>query len=521
MRYKGEKMNTFMNALQDATNFSHTENGALTHKTTRSAVYDMFALGGAYRVRSNEDVILLFKNAYEEDKNLALKCLFYLRDIRGGQGERRFFRVCFKWLCNTHPNDARKLIQYLPEYGRYDDLWYSTENTELWRNTIAIVEDQIYLDLDSKTPSLLAKWLPSENTSSHETRKIAKKIRMALDMTAKQYRKALSTLRKRINIVERLMSENRWEEIEFDKIPSKAGLIYKNAFARRDIIAQKYEKFIKSDKTTVNAKTLYPYEIVSQVANKLNSYWWDDDYKINMTDIERATVEKYWNNLPNYLEDGTIDSFLAVVDTSGSMTGRSASAPINVAISLGIYGAERAKGAFKDHYISFSSRPQLIKIEGVDFADKVKRIYETNLCENTNLCGVFDLLKETALSTPGAANDLPETIIVISDMEIDSMASGYDWRGGNYFKGWTTENAATEMELIRQDWANHGLKLPNLVYWNVEARNNNILDNGKGVTFVSGCSPVIFEQILKGVTGYQLMLDKLMSDRYNVIKIED
>jgi len=499
--------NLFMQGLQNATNFMRTENGALAHKTTNSAVYDMFALGGAYRSRSDNDCTLLFKNAYEEDKNLAVKCLFYMRDVRGGQGERRFFRICFKWLCDKHPEDARKLVRYLPEYGRYDDLWYATENTECWRNTIAIIEDQLALDLDSKTPSLLAKWLPSENTSSYETRRIAKKICKSLDMTNKDYRKTLSTLRKRIKVVETLMSENRWDEIEFDKIPSKAGIIYKNAFARRDLIAQKYENFIKSSKTTVNAKTLYPYEIVAKAIQNYGN------------DLDKEVIEKYWNNLPNYLEGGNNQSIMCVVDTSGSMTGYDASAPINVAIGLGIYAGERCTGPFQNHYISFASKPQLIKIEGVDFVDKVKRIYRTSLCDNTNLCGVFDLLKDVALSNPGAAADLPDTIVVISDMQIDEGASNYGWRVHGDYTSWTKNNAATEMEKIRQDWANYGLKLPKLVYWNVDARENTILDSGDSVTFVSGCSPVIFEQICKGLTGYQLMLEKLMSSRYEQITL--
>lgn len=508
--------NLFMEGLKEATNFTKTENGALAHRTTNSSVYDMFAFGGAYRKRSKDDKILLFKNAYEEDKDLALKCLFYLRDVRGGQGEREFFRICFNWLCKTYPSDARKIYTLLPEYGRYDDLWYATANTEVFRNAIALIEDQLALDLDSKTPSLLAKWLPSENASSYTTKNMGRKIRKALGLSSKTYRKQLSTLRERIKVVETLMSENRWDEIEFDKIPSKAGLIYKNAFARRDIIAKKYENFIKSDKTTVNAKTLYPYEILSQITSNIRPEggWYRRQNILYMNELERATVEKYWNNLPNYLEGGSNQSIMCVVDTSGSMTmrGCGAAIPINVAISLGIYAGERCSGPFKNHYISFASKPQLIKIEGVDFADKVKRIYDTNLCDNTDLTAVFKLLKNIVLSNPDAAADLPDTIVVISDMQIDEGTTGYSW---------SRRHAATEMETIRQEWAACGLKLPKLVYWNVDARDNTILDSGDSVTFVSGCSPVIFEQICKGLTGYQLMLNKLLSDRYKAVKLED
>lgn len=503
-------MNSFLNELKQVTNYKTTENGALAHKTTNSAVYDLFALGGAYRHRNEADCILLFKNAYEEDKVLALKCLFYLRDIRGGQGEKRFFRICFNWLSKEHPEDVRKLYTLVPEYGRYDDLWYSTKNTEVFKNTLALIEDQLALDLDSTTPSLLAKWLPSENASSKETKSMAKIIMKGLDLTSKEYRQDLTKLRERIRVVENLMSHNRWDEIEFDKLPSKAGLIYKNAFARRDLIAQKYTNFIKDKKTKVNADTLYPYEIVKKALD----CDYDDEVNIQAT-------EKYWENLPNYItsEDNSI---MCVIDTSGSMTGYEASAPMNVAIGLGIYAGERLTGPFKDHYISFASRPQLIKIEGINFVDKVHRIYKTNLCDNTNLKGVFDLLKATALKDVNNIKDLPKTIVVISDMEIDAATGSYWWRNDVKDTLWTTDTAATEMEKIREEWAAADLTLPRLVYWNVDARQNTILDSGKGVTFVSGCSPVIFEQICKGVTGYQLMLDKLNSDRYAPIgeKIE-
>lgn len=494
-------MNTFMNGLQNASNYAVTENGALAHKTTRSAVYDMFALGGAYRKRNDEDCILLFKNALEENETLALKCLFYLRDCRGGQGERRFFRVCYKWLAQKHADVARRNFELISEYGRYDDVIYALIGTPLENDALEFIKNQLALDLECKTPSLLAKWLPSENASAVKTKKMGNIIREYLGMTHREYRKTLSILRERINLLERLMSANRWDEIEFDKIPSKAGLIYKNAFARRDIIAKKYEAFAKSEDTKVNASTLYPYDVVHKAVEGTRG--WGYSFR-DMSATDRAMVEKYWENLPDYLE-GKPCKMMCVVDTSGSMTGSEASAPINVAIGLGMYCAERIGGPFKNHYISFSSRPQLIKIEGVDFVDKVRRIYKTNLCENTDLVKTFRMLKEIALTAK--PEDIPETIVVISDMQIDC---------GSRFCG---SNVATEMESMRREWEKAGLKMPKLVYWNVEARGAaNFLDDGPNVTYVSGCSPVIFQQVISGVTGYELMLKKLESARYEAIR---
>lgn len=505
--------NTFINTLTEATNFDRTANGALAHKSTGSKVYDMFALGGAYRKRSDEDCILLFKNAYEENAELALKCLFYLRDCRGGQGERRFFRLCFNWLCHEDPKAALRNLIHLSEYGRWDDMLYATKDTVVFAYALEEIKRQLALDTQCKTTSLLAKWLPSENASSKETKAMAAQVRTFLGMSHKEYRQILSELRKRINVLERLMSAGRWEEIEFDKIPSKAGLVYKNAFARRDLIAKKYETFAKSENTKVNAKTLFPYEVVAKAIQKC-----DWRYESKLSDTDRAMIEKYWNNLPDYL-NGEPCSMMCVVDTSGSMTGHEANAPLNIACSLGMYCAERVGGPFKDHYISFSSEPQLIKIEGVDFVDKVCRIYRTNLCENTDLVKTFDMLKQIAL-TPGVnKEDIPKTLVVISDMQIDCSGT-LNWTRGRYERTnqWTIESAATEMEKIRQEWAECGLTLPKLVYWNVNASKNTILDDGPDVSFVSGASPIIFQQVLTGKTGYDLMMDKLMSERYAAIR---
>ena len=509
-------MNKMLNGMKKTSNFTHTENGALTHKTSLSGLLDLFGMGAAYRTRSDADCIVLFQKAFAEDPIHALKCLFYLRDIRGGQGERRFFRVVTKWLAAHETEAMQRNLKYVPEFGRWDDLYVFT-GTKLEREAFQMMGEQIKLDLTCKTPSLLAKWLKSENTSSEDSRMLANKTRAAFGLNHRQYRKMLSALRARINVVERLMSAGKWDEIEFDKIPSKAGFIYRNAFARHDIERMKsekpvrtYEDFMKDEKTTVNAKDLYPYEVVAK-AYKLTrgagySYW-RDYHSFEITNsTERNAINKYWDNLKDYFNGCSLDA-LCMIDTSGSMWGEEASAPINVAISLGLYAAERARGPFAGHYISFSSRPQLIETVGVDFCDKVQRIYKTNLCDNTNIEAAFDMLLNTAVKNHCTQDDLPKSIIVISDMEFDSQR-GYYGRHDN-----------TLMENISTKWAQYGYQMPHLVYWNVQARHNNVpMDVKDGVTLVSGFSPVLFEQIMKGKTAYDLMFDKLDSDRYACIK---
>lgn len=499
-------MNTFMNGLIDTTNVAKTENGATTHRTTKSSVLDMFALCGAYRRRSDEDCILAFKNAFEEDAVLALKCLFYLRDCRGGQGERRFFRVCFRWLADNHSEAAIRNLNNVSEFGRWDDLIYSTIDTKIETQALTIVAKQLALDMDCKTPSLLAKWMPSENASSKETKRVAGIVRGRLGMSHKDYRKTLSALRTKINIVEKLMSQNRWDEIEFDKIPSKAGLVYKNAFARRDMIAKKYENFAKSENTKVNAEVLNPVDI----ANKIFC-----NYEYRGSEIDRAILQKYWDNLKDYY-NGREENGLAIVDVSGSMSGQ----PMNAAVSMGAYIAERGHGPFANHFITFSGNPQLVKFEGIDIVDKFLRARKADWAMNTNIEAVFNMLLNVAKKEGTKVEDMPQTLYIFSDMEFDDCItcgkSNNDRYG--YSDSLDQNEIETLLEKIAKDWAAVGYELPRVIFWNLDARSQNIPALGGRFSYISGFSMNMVETVLSGKDGWDLCLEKLMSERYALVK---
>ena len=512
-------MNKFLNGLTNGANYTLTENGAVTHTTTRSDLLDMFAMGAAMRKRTDEDVILMFRKAFKENPSYALKCLFYIRDIRGGQGERRFFRVCMRDLATQNTEAAMRNLRHIPEFGRWDDL-YIFIGTPLEGAALNFMKEQLALDIQCKTPSLLAKWLKSENTSSAESRRLATITRKAFGMNHKQYRKTLSVLRARINVLERLMSENRWDEIEFDKIPSKAGMIYKNAFARHDIEREKsikdvqtYAEFAKDTTKKVNAKTLYPYECVEEAAKIMGSTHWGGR-RTNINDTNRLMTNKYWDNLTDYFNGASLNA-LAVVDTSSSMWGT----PVYVATSLGMYCAEKCNGPFAGHYISFSRNPRLVRVDGVDFCDKVDRIIRTDLCENTDIEKTFDMLLDTAIRNRCSQADLPKNIIIISDMEFDAARGAgrvYNWQTREY--EYNETNVDTLMEQIAKKWAAAGYQMPHLIFWNVDARQNNIPMLGNGpISYVSGFSPSIFQTIMAGKTGYDLMMEKLNSERYAVI----
>lgn len=505
-------MNTFMNTLVENSNYTYTENGGLTHKSSGSNVLNLFALGGAYRTRSNEDVILLFKNAIEEDPLLAIKCLFYLRDVRGGQGERRFFRVAFRWLCDNYPTIAKKNLVNVSEFGRWDDLIYTTEGTAVEADAFKIIKHQLALDIQCKTPSLLAKWMPSQNASKEETKRLGHKLANFLKMTSREYRKTLSILRERINVLERLMSANRWDEIEFDKIPSKAGLVYRNAFARRDILAKKYEAFAKSKDTTVNADALYPHDIAHRAFEmRYNS----------LKDSTRLMLQKYWDNLKDFY-NGREENGIAVVDVSGSMIGT----PMEAAVSMGAYIADKAHGPFANHFITFSAHPELVRFEGVDIVDKLNRCVKADWGMNTNVQAVFDMLLNTAMKQGVKAEDMPTRIYIFSDMEFDRCVSFSTPKPfhGDFWHRWdgapivsSIDEVNSDLENIKREWARHGYQMPQVIFWNLNSRQNRIPAIGDGFSYVSGFSPSMIDCILGGKDGWDLMVEKLMSKRYATV----
>ena len=511
--------NKFMNALKNESNYTLTENGAVTYRSTLDGLLDLFALGGAYRTRSDADVINLFKKAFEEDEVHALKCLFYLRDVRGGQGERRFFRVVTKWLAREHTDAIKRNLQYVPLYGRWDDL-YTFVDTPLEKDAFELMYHQLALDVQCKTPSLLAKWLKSENTSSMESRKLATKTRQYFHMTSKQYRKTLSILRERINVLERLMSAGRWDEISFDKIPSRAGMIYKNAFARHDLermrqgATQSYEDFAKDKNTKVNAKALYPFDVTKQAMEfgHWGTYYGRGNKSQDLNDTERLMINKYWENLEDVF-NGYSYNGICVCDTSGSMYGD----PLAVAISIAMYCAEHNTGDFANHFFTFSTNPTFVEIEGIDFVDKVNRIARADWGGTTNIEAVFDKMLTIAKQNHLSQDDIPKGVIVISDMEFNSCVCGGPVYRDRWSKYGTPANE-TLFETIEKRWNAAGYRLPTLTFWNVNARNDRIAMRKEGhVNFVSGMSPTIFTQVMTGKDAISLMMDTLDAERYACI----
>lgn len=492
--------NNFVKAMQESTNYDYTENGALTHTSTLNTVYDMFAMGAAMRNREDYDVAEMFAKACEENIDMALKCLFYIRDIRGGQGERRFFRICLNHFAQAYyftltEKDVENLFKEIEAVGRYDD-FYAFVDTPLKKEAFEYLHNRIKLDITlmkkHQPVSLCAKWLKSENTSSNLSVMYAIITRKAFNMTPREYRITLTRLRKYIKIVETTMSQGDWNDIDFATLPSRAGFIYRNAFMNSPVIGDKYKAFIENKNTKVNANTLYPYEIVDKAFADLC-------YRVNP--IEKTMLNKYWENLKDYFNGCTFNG-IAMVDTSGSMYGT----PFNVAASIGIYCAEKNSGPFGNCYMTFSEDPKFVKMpSNLDIIDKVNIFLKNSIIGSTNIEAAFDLILDTAKRAHLSQDDIPQNLIVISDMEFNRAVTH------------AAQNVGTLIENIKRDWEQNGYKMPHLIFWNVNARNNNIpmsLDKGS-VSYVSGFSPSIFSAILTGKSGLDLMYETIDRPRYD------
>lgn len=466
--------NSLINGMYKNTSKGLTENGAVTFTRSGSPLLDFYAQAGAMRKRKS-DALELFKKAFSEDRLSAVRILFYLRDVRGGQGERELFRTCLEWLGTDVPEVFEKIVGYVSEYGRFDDLFFDNEKC------FDIIREQLAKDFKSDAPSLLAKWLPTINASSQHTRAKARFMAKKLGADEVVYRKTVREIRRKIKTVEEKMSAQDWKGIDYSTVPSQASRIYKNAFKKHD--ETRYGSFIEkaiTGEVKINASTLYPYQIYKTAHN---------DYS--------KTVEALWNQLPDYTQG---KNALVVTDVSGSMEGD----PMSVSVSLGLYFAERNKGQFKDYFITFSGKPTLQKVTGKTLLDKMNSIQSSHWDMNTDLQKVFDLIITTATDNMTPEDEMPETIYIISDMEFDCCSP-----------------EDTNFEFTQKKYELAGYKMPNIVFWNVDSKRDNmpVMKNEKGVALVSGLSPVIFKIAVENKSPEEVMFDTINSERYAKITI--
>jgi len=491
--------NLFTNAVREATDVSHTTNGAYAHKSTKSDLLDMFSCLGALRSRIG-DVDDMFARAFRENPELATKMAFYGRDIRGGLQERAVPRMIFRWLAIHEPVTMKANMKYISEYGRYDDLYefVGTPCENYMWNEVFI--PQFKQDMKNyragKPISLLAKWAKSTNTSSKESCRLGRLTAEKLGMTTKQYQKTLSLLREYIRVPEHLMSADRWGEIPYENVPSNAMTKYCHAFGRHD-----YERFneyinrVKSGEKKINASTLFPYDIVHKYS--VGSLW---SWRVS-GEGKNDVLEAQWKALPNYL-DGE-NNVLVMADTSGSMYGE----PIEVALSLAIYFAERNKGDWHNLFMTFESNPHWVELRDGSLINNLGIAYKADWGGSTSLDAAFNLVLDTAIKNHVEAKDMPKAIVVITDMGINVCCHG---------------NNKTIVDTMKLKYAAHGYELPNIVFWTVgrfggDAYQNRY--NTENVQCFSGAAASTFRSVMEaiGMNSYEAMLKTLNNKRYEPI----
>ena len=511
-------MSNFYEKLQETQdNVSFTENGMQGYKHTEHALVDFNFKVASYRnniVLANKD----FTKVLKEQEQYVLKYLFYLRDAREGIGERDLFRACVRQLLFSNVANKDEIVSILisqtPIFGRWDDLWLFL-NTKYDKNVYEVVKNQLKEDYANykanKSVSLLAKWLPSENASSKETRALARLFIKNLGTTPRDYRKTLSTLRNYIDVTEVKTCANEWEQIDYNKVPSKANLKYKNAFLRHDEERRRefLSKALAGDKTVkVHMGVAFPHEIVHQYTDGSSRVRHGYD----------QSLEAYWKNLKPCV--GLKDT-IVVRDGSGSMTDRIGSGDttaLDVSTALAVYCSQFLEGGFKNKFITFSSRAQLVDLSKCgSLESKLQTTYSYNDCSNTDVQNVFELILRTAIETQMKPEELPSTVLIISDMEFDpSHESRIGWWGGGMNAG---SNVFT---LMNSKFKQHGYKLPKIAFWNVNSRTCTIpcKYNENGVLLISGFSQNVLSMVMNGKTDpYDALIEELNKDRYASIPL--
>ena len=464
-------MTTFASAVRNTPADSLTANGMVTLDHSGDELTTLFFAIGSSR---GKDLSAQFERAYQSNPLLAVRSLFWARDVRGGAGERDTFRKLLAKLVELHPEIARKVIGFVGEYGRWDDLTV-LENTKLESDALEVIASALKAD-----NSLCAKWTPRQGT-------FANKLRKYMGLDPKTYRKLLVNLTK---VVETQMCAREWDTINYDHIPSVAAARYQKAFSRHDTVRyNEYKEGLKSGINKVNASAVYPYDVIKSV---------------KMGDGDVAVAQ--WESLPNYLGDNKI---IPMVDVSGSMEtkvgGSTSLTCMDISVSLGLYIADKQQGAYKDLFLTFNTNSRIELLRG-DLLSKITQLRRADWGGSTNLESAYTEILRIATTNNVAPEDMPEFLLILSDMEFNQAVSN------------RTGQSVRAQDLAAERFAVAGYKLPKIVYWNLNARPGNVpvKFNEQGTALVSGFSPSIMKSILSAsqFDPQSIMLETLNSERY-------
>lgn len=509
------KTNKFLSSLKKADakeSVSITENGAVGYARSGHALTDFFFKVGSMRKAGPIEIANTFAEVYAEDKQRALELMFFIRDCRGGQGEKHVFNAIFGWVVKNDPSAAISLLSLVPEYGSWKSFFELTpyflsasEDVRKAANTLFM--DQWDSDIDGmeaqKSISLMAKWCPSANTSSRDTKNLARYWRGILGITEKEYRKTLASLRDYLKVLETKMSANKWSEIDYNAVPSRAGVIYRNSFLKHDEARRRQwlENLKKPESgAKINTGVLDCPTIVSKYCK--------NDWYGTYADNEDATLEAAWADMVKKGREFGVNGFIPVIDGSGSMTvtiGGNISA-LNVAHGLGLYFAAINAEPWRGKAIEFGSHPEFFEVDSDgSLLQQLKIATRHGDCGTTNLEAVFDLVLKAAVDGNLKQEEIPG-IIIFSDMEFDTACQ---CPSDNLFKQ------------IEQKWSDAGYKLPKLFFWNINSRTGTLpmIENDLGVGLISGFNRSIMKMVMSSkLDPYEIIIEQLDAPRYDLVR---
>lgn len=460
---------TFAQAVQNTPVLDRTTNGMLALEASTDPVVDLFYKIGASR---GKNIVPEFERAYQFDSTLATRVLLWSRDVRGGAGERKLFRDVLVHLENLHPEMLERILPHISEFGRWDDLLvFNTK--EFQDRAYALIAGAL-----NSVNGLCAKWMPRKGP-------IALALRNYLGLTPKQYRKLLVNL---TNVVETKMCAKDWNNINFSHVPSVAAARYQRAFGRNapDAYAV-YKQALTNGTATVNAGAVYPHDVIKTI-----------------TAGDQTVARAQWEALPNYMGESAV---LPMVDVSGSMNcsvgGNPGLTCMDVAVALGLYCADKNRGAFKDLFLTFTSTSKLEVLRG-DIVSKCSQLRKADWGMSTNLHSAFEAVLNVAVSQHVPQEDMPKYILILSDMQFNRCVNHDD----------------SAMQMIARKYQNAGYTVPNIVFWNLHDYGTvPVSAHTSGAALVSGFSPSIMKSILaaKEFTPRSVMLDTINQPRYCVV----
>lgn len=491
--------NKILSFLQKENNITYTENDTSASKATYTHLIELFEIIGSLRFHDEKRIEELFEAAFNENPLLALKLAFYTRNIRGGLGERRTFRVILKYLAVKHPDIIRKNLDAIALFGRYDDFYTLIDTpveSAMWNYLqIQLTSDIVHCDLD-KPISLLAKWLKSTNASSAQTNALGKLTAHHLGFSEKTYRKTLAELRAHLKVTESKMSTRSWKDIAYSDVPSRAMSTYHNAFMAHD--AERFSDYLESmqaSPSTFHGSTLFPYDLMEKMGLTASG----QGFTLTQPDL---SLESQWNSLPHYIDKH--ENVLVMADTSSSMCGR----PLYYSIGMALYFAQHNTGAFKNIFMTFSHQPVLLELKGTSLTEQIACI--PAIIENTNLEAAFNLILKVAAANHLKAREMPKSIIIITDMDLSHAT-------GSLQCNWTF------YDHIASQYTKYGYQIPGIIFWNVTSKHSafQTASDLKGIQFVNGYAPAAFKSVLNhiGKTPYEAMLAALNDPVYNCLTL--